>query len=54
MSQGKCQSIDSLGDDYFDNYDVAVLISWIELPFYLQIEYYMEVVIWNYQKLLKK
>ena len=26
MSQGKCQSIYSLDDEYYDNYDVAVLI----------------------------
>ena len=25
MSQGECQSIDLLNDDYFDQYDVGVL-----------------------------
>jgi hypothetical protein len=27
MSQGICKSIDFIDDTYFDNYDVAVLIS---------------------------
>lgn len=27
MSQGKCQNIDALDNEEFDNYDVAILIS---------------------------